>query len=282
MTLCEDIAVDTNPDKVTIANVDNTNPSCNPFVAPAPPTVGTATLAEARNYRCKLGAPDANYNIANPDVCAIASASPGYDSTRQKVRAVVSDLSGHFRTFTYVGEEIASTPNRYRMILDPANPISSDARNNVLYSAGNAAIYLIDERIYSLNSDGNLTVAVNGGAPSVLIKGISRFKVGAKEYTNTTDKAINPNPINPCTAANYDLGDLPPTIPTAADPAYSCIFNFNTAVGDPARNWKTIAGVKVKLQAKYDPTGRNAIASTKDIEKLSVTAEFFPRNVLSK
>ena len=288
LTLCESIGTGTNPTTITIADVAVGTSNCVPFPVipgvPAPPM--TPALPDAMNYRCKLGAPDANYNVPNPNFCTIAGASPDYDGTLQKVKAVVSDLSGHFRTFTYTGENMTNAPTKYMMTLDPANPISSDARNNVLYEAGKAAVYLIEERTYSLNADGNLTVAVNGGAPSVLIKGITRFKIAAKEYTNTTDKAINPTPINQCTAVNYDSVDLPPTIPTAADPAYSCTFNFNTAVADAARNWKTIAGVKVKIQAKYDPTGRDAnptgALKNKIDEKLSVTAEFFPRNVLSK
>ena len=52
-------------------------------------------------------------------------------------------------------------------------------------------------------------------------------------------------------------------------------------------NWKTLAGVKVELRAKYDGTGVGAENSgstqvTEDKKKLVVAAEYFPRNVLSK
>jgi hypothetical protein len=47
-------------------------------------------------------------------------------------------------------------------------------------------------------------------------------------------------------------------------------------------NWKTLAGIKVELQAKYDSAGGSATASATDAAKLSAKAEFFPRNVLSK
>ena len=319
LTLCEDIPKDINPTAITIADTAVGTSICNPFpvISGVAPTLAPA-ISDAQNYRCKLGAPDANYiGAPNPsydvlnttNFCNISSVSPGYNAALQKVRGVVSDLNGHFRTFTYVGEVITAPP-KYQMTLSKAMP--SDIINNVSYKAAKpdekqpAAIYLIEERTYTLDPNGNLTVTVDGDKDktSVLIKGITRFKIAAKEYTNITDKAINPNPLNKCVAADYDQGEIPPTTPTAADPAYSCIFNRNTTDGTSirptpdytatvyptadytARSWKKIAGIKVGLQAKYDPTGRDA-NPTGDLkkkidEKLSVTAEFFPRNVLSK
>jgi hypothetical protein len=43
-----------------------------------------------------------------------------------------------------------------------------------------------------------------------------------------------------------------------------------------------LAGVKIELQAQYDGTGQNATPTQADRDKLTATAEYFPRNVMSK
>jgi hypothetical protein len=79
-------------------------------------------------------------------------------------------------------------------------------------------------------------------------------------------------------------------------PYYICSFNA-VPTGSPlgtlpvVDDWKTLQGIKVELQAKYDSTGRSAEGANPNLDsdvvknekkKLTVAAEFFPRNVLSK
>jgi hypothetical protein len=115
-----------------------------------------------------------------------------------------------------------------------------------------------------LDNDGTLKVSVDGGTTfETLMKGIAKFKVSARLYSDTTTKSINTTPDKACDD----------------DPNYACIFSAASTAG---YNWKNVAGIKIELQAKYDSKGQSATPSDKDIDKLSASAEFFPRNVLSK
>jgi prepilin-type N-terminal cleavage/methylation domain-containing protein len=291
LTLCEQIAASANPTTILVADgpattgATPTKPtSCRPFVGTVPTTpvpVLPTVLREARNYRCKLDDPNADYSSNTADFCqtsAQKTAAIAAGTDLERVRAVVSDQNGHIRTFQYFDDDTA-TANLYKIKI---NNISTDANHNVAYDIGRP-IYLIEERRYALDTIGNLTVSVDGGAPNTLISGIARFKVSAKGYTNATDKIISTTVPAALACATTD-GVRIPTTPTTQDPQYACKFNNRTAVGDPAYNWKMIAGIKVELQARYDSTGRatEANALPTDIAKLQAAAEFFPRNVLSK
>jgi type II secretory pathway pseudopilin PulG len=295
LTLCEKIDIGANPTALTVADYDrrdynSDSKSCEPFPVTVPattippsPTPVPQILKEASNYRCKLGDPNADYSTST-NFCATALVSNPANVNLQKVRAAISDKSGHLRTFTYDSEDLTDpntdiTKRKYKINITNLDPVTSDptTRNNVLYDIG-SPIYLIEERTYSLDSTtGKLTVLVNGGASSTLIKGIAKFRVSARIYSDPTLKVVNPTPNQLCTSGTYI-----PASPTAQDPTYACKFNFNTVATDASYNWKTLAGIKVELQAKYDGTGRNPNPTAADTEKLSAVVEFFPRNVLSK
>ena len=184
--------------------------------------------------------------------------------------------------------------------------MSNDARNKgVAYPAG-SPIYLIEERVYALDNNGKLTLSINGGNAEVLSKNIAQFNISARLYVDAIDRVVNMTPTVPTTSAAgvtpvtttiaasdfvCPTGTNYPNQPTSAvaaadltktNPQYVCQFNYNAQTSDVPMNWKTIAGVRVSLQAKYDGTGQNAIANDADKKKLSSAAEFFPRNVLSK
>jgi prepilin-type N-terminal cleavage/methylation domain-containing protein len=226
----------------------------------------TNTLMAARKYRCKLDDPTINYAVydAAPytstngvDFCLTSKpTSPAPDL--EKIRAAMADTSGNIWTFDYINDAVDTTgtptpATNTKFNISIANVGTPPATSN--YIAGTTAptpIYLIEERIYALDSTGNLNMQKDGGTPGTLITGIQTFKVAAKVYSDPTTKAIDPN--------------------------YKSDFNPSTS----GYNWKTLAGIKVDLQAKYDGTGRNATPTDADIAKLSARAEFFPRNVLSK
>lgn len=285
LTLCQTIPANLNnasPLPPTLLVADSTltgTTSCAPgtltTTANPTPVNRPSALMEARRYRCKLDDINADYTAINTtDYCRTTKPSPA-SSDLEQVWAAISDGNGRIRIFSYAddSEVVSGTDRSYRIsvgLFDNGTSTmlaTADSRNTgVAYDIGRP-IYLIEERRYTLDNDGNLKVSVDGGANfSTLIKGISRFKVSAKLYSDTTTKAIQTAPANGC----------------AGDTQYTCRFNFNTAITDPAYNWKTLAGIKVELQARYDPTGRNLTASAKDLEKLTAVAEFFPRNVLSK
>ena len=295
LTLCQSVAIGADPTVLMVADfgqkdINSDSKNCEPFPVAVPPTPLLAspvplpqTLKEASNYRCKLGNPNADYSTST-DFCATALLGNPANVNLQKVRAAISDKSGHLRTFTYDSEDLTDTNanitlRKYKIKIGSGSltPAASDARNNVLYDIG-SPIYLIEERTYSLDpTTGKLQVSVNGGTSFTLIKGIAKFRVSARIYSDPTLKVVNPTPNQLCTSGTYI-----PAIPTSQDPTYASKFNFNSVATDASYNWKTLAGIKVELQAKYDGTGRNLTPTAADIEKLNAVVEFFPRNVLSK
>ena len=117
------------------------------------------------------------------------------------------------------------------------------------------------------------------------MKKIAKFNVAARVYGDKDTK--EPDTISPAsTPVQPNLLPLARRCDSTI-PYYICEFNSSPTVDD----WKMIQGIKVELQAKYDSTGRASESSTNpgdiaqvanDKEKLKATAEFFPRNVLSK
>jgi hypothetical protein len=270
-------------------------------------------LRKARDYRCKL-------DQLNPAV-AYDSATKSADdfcdgSSLEKVRIAVSDRAGRILIFNQ-NDETADTGNtadtvstgvvkKYSIAVEAVNTVSAtndalgmnkatidnNTKNKAVeYSIGNP-IYLLEERVYSLNSAGEFQVSVNGKAPSTLIKKIENFRVSARGYTNATDAIINPTPTTDVCADTAPFSSQPASASATVDaPQYICKFNYNALTSDPAMNWKMIAGIKIELHAKYDGTGRADETSTKpadiiqianDKDKLKAAAEYFPRNVLSK
>ncbi len=263
LTLCENIEANTTPTELVVADtarlVDTAaatpltamaaTPNCNPV----PLQSGTATpilpnlVREARNYRCKLD--DIN-DSTNPPPCQ----SPKPTTDLEQVSGVIYDAERNFRTFKYLDEEVTTADTKFKI------KIAGLASQTTVSSIG-TPIYLIEERVYRLDNDGSLKVAVNGGAENTLIKGIAKFKVSARLYSDPTTRAINAVPPDGC----------------ATDTSYACKFEKSTSY-----NWKSLAGVKVELQAKYNGSGDSATPTEQQQEKLRAEAEFFPRNVLSK
>jgi prepilin-type N-terminal cleavage/methylation domain-containing protein len=206
----------------------------------------------------------------------------------EKIRVAVSDQNGHILVFNQTNETIDTantvSAKKYGITVNTAGLDATTADNNDRNDDGaypiGSPIYVIEERVYALKSNGELTLSVDGASPEVLVKKVENFNVSARGYTNATDRIINPTP--PVSAADICASSPSSGTATVDNPQYICKFNYNTAYADPAMNWKMIAGVKVELQSKYDATGRSTTPTAVDLEKLSARAEFFPRNVLSK
>ena len=302
LTLCENIPVGAAVGRTSLIVRDTaldipvgTNPGCNQN--PAASTTPTP-LRESVNYRCELGDPNYSYT-AGQDSCNPIPANPNNIPALQRGLVAISKQDGNICTYDYTGENLASTPTQSTLTV----AASSTCVNTVAYNT-NLPIYLIEERRYRLtippspdNTTGNLQLSTDGGNTwSTLISGIVKFKVSARGYRVTApgvtpaitldDRIIDETgggAAFACTAADVAAG-VSPSAGTTADPTYACRLNFGANVA----NWKQIAGVRIELQAKYDSTGREtyasaaAIPNNKNIEKLKASAEFFPRNVLSR
>jgi prepilin-type N-terminal cleavage/methylation domain-containing protein len=273
-------------------------------------------LRQARDYRCTQADPNPDLAYDSPsqpsdkDFCP----TPGDPGDPPSVRIAVSDGAGHMIILNQTGERDLSAGN-YRQygidynasLIGGSNPDPAISNNAIAatvisttpttFNPGDP-VYLIEERVYTLvkdanfanNGSGTLYISKNGSVAVPLIKGITNFNISAKKYTDALQQIINPTPAgttvgpNPSTLTNANpICDDSPTAgaATATAPQYVCKFNYNTAT-DVAVDWKLIAGVKVSLRAKYDGSGKTATASVKDAAKLIATAEYFPRNVLSK
>jgi prepilin-type N-terminal cleavage/methylation domain-containing protein len=271
LTLCENItSTSTNTTLVVADNslTTSTNCSTGTVVTTTLPSVITRPqiLKDARAYRCKLDNVNGDYTVPNKDFCD--------SSTQEKVLAAMSDGLGNTRIFEYQDDSEVTANAKYQInigsTLQPSKPLAT-----ATYASNTSPIYLIEERVYTLDNQGNLKLARDGGTPETLIKRMDKFKVSARVYGDKKTK--EPDTINaasPAVAPNL----LP--LSRRCDstiPYYICEFNTTTA-----DDWKTLQGVKVELKAKYDGTGQSATPSITDDEKRSASAEFFPRNVLSK
>jgi prepilin-type N-terminal cleavage/methylation domain-containing protein len=244
-------------------------------------------LREVRDYRCTLDNP--NPTVAYTDAANTATDFCGSPTAAlEKIRVAVSDQNGHILVFNQTNETIDTantvSAKKYGITVNTTGLDATTAANNARNDDGaypiGRPIYVIEERVYALNSNGELTLSVDGASPEVLVKKVENFNISARGYTNATDRIINPTP--PVSAADICASSPSSGTATVDNPQYICKFNYNTAYADPAMNWKMIAGVKVELQSKYDATGRSTTPTAVDLEKLSARAEFFPRNVLSK
>jgi prepilin-type N-terminal cleavage/methylation domain-containing protein len=292
MTLCEDITgvatkttlVVTDTSKTTEANCQLGTTTTTTLPAASGSITKPPRLKEARDKRCQLD--DVNGDYSSPtttDYCRVTKDSPD----KEKVLAAVSDKAGHLRTFEYTDDTAA--------VLTAVTPATSPPTNNTRYSINisglsadttntynvGSPIYLLEERVYKLDKDGNLKMKRYNTYGDdrdfeTLIRGMKNFKISARVYgnkdTKETDAVSN-------TLATPVAPNLLPVARRCDSTIANYICEFNTTVVD---DWKTLQGIKVELEARYDATGQNATATTAQTDKLKAAAEFFPRNVLSK
>jgi prepilin-type N-terminal cleavage/methylation domain-containing protein len=312
LTLCQNIPASTSSltSLIVADSALTTDPTCNVTAASistnstvllpvatsasalSPALTRQTSLMTARSARCKLDEPGIKYDdpsFVNTDFCQPTKpVAPAID--REKVRAAMVDATGvDIWTFDYLDDVVTTgASTQHRMTIGQVDrttqAVSPATTTPAVVYPPNTAIYLIEERTYSLAINGDLLLLVEGEtSPQVLMSGIQSFNISAKIYNDTTAKTIAPTPTGACTLAQ---DPDTPTSPTAANPKYACTFTPG-----PAYDWKTLAGIKVKLQAKYDSTGQNTYTLTQlsdpnatdpNILKLRASAEFFPRNVLTR
>jgi prepilin-type N-terminal cleavage/methylation domain-containing protein len=262
-------------------------PTTDPVPTPALDLVLPRALRKVRDYRCQLD--DPNPPVPYDDISRATDNFCGA-SPLELTRVAVSNLKGQFLIFNQTNETVdptnTATGKKYGIILNTTGLSSSALTNNnknkaVAYEIGNP-IYVIEERVYTLTIDGYLQLSVNGKTPETLVKKIDNFRVSARTYTNTTDRIVEPTPAaNICTDATPFAAQ--PSAPDENSPKYICQFNYFTGVtATDQADWKTLSGIKVEIQTKYDGTGQNATPTAEDTRKLYAASEYFPRNVLSK
>jgi prepilin-type N-terminal cleavage/methylation domain-containing protein len=323
LTLCADLDLVTSTPPTTIPVADTTKDNANCKVTqllrsrstatsasifdPLPITAATPTLTpllpgalrKARDYRCQIPDPNGDYTSGTTEFC---------NSSTPKVKVAVSDTKGHMFILNQTAETVDSSPTandvnpisydgtvfqKYSITVDTAFEAGDPATlrntyNKVKYLIGNP-IYLIEERIYTLNNKGDLQVSIDGKPPSTLIKKITKFRISARIYGDAVAKTINNSPADSCVTDT----SAPLNTQFSADSTYTCKFNGRvgtalvptppaTTPADPVYNWKTLAGVKIQVQGQYDGRGQNATPTQTDLDKITAASEFFPRNVLSK
>jgi prepilin-type N-terminal cleavage/methylation domain-containing protein len=266
-------------------------------------------LRKLRDYRCELDDP-------NPTTKYDAVSNTGTDfcngNASEALRIAVSNSNGQFLIFNQTGEIVPTTNTADDVVKDTATTsstkkyqiainntfvsgdtaITTNSKNNAVAYPVGSPIYVIEERIYTLSSSNSLQVSIDGKTPQTLIKKIDNFRISARIYTNSTDRIVQATPAaNVCTDATPFAAQ--PTTPDANNPKYICKFNYFTGVtvADKA-DWKTLAGIKVEVQTKYDGTGQgaenpsNPSLDSEQVQeskkKLYAASEYFPRNVLSK
>jgi prepilin-type N-terminal cleavage/methylation domain-containing protein len=312
LTLCEEITGTSTNTTLTVINDSLAEPNCKlgtiTTTATTPPIIRPATLKDWRNKRCQLD--DINGDYTNPttaDFCLTSKASPD----REQVLAAISDRLGHMRTFQYEDDTnaevtTAGTPSvtttKYKINMS-ASGLSADSTTT--YGIG-SPIYLIEERVYSLDKSNNLKLKREGQAAEILVRKIEKFNVSARVYGDKATReldVINPA-ATPVVATNvlpvarrcnsaipnyicsfnapYTIPEIPAVVASSGPPPVAASPLVPASTVTPTDDWKTLAGIKVEIQTKYDGTGQNATATTADTDKLKAQAEFFPRNVLSK
>ncbi len=252
-------------------------------------------LRKVRDYRCQLDDPNPSvaYDSATRATDTFCAASGSTAAALEKIRIAVSNENGQFLIFNQTNEAVADTavrPRKYSVTTNTDSPaldaasVAINTKNKAVEYKIKSPIYVIDERVYTLTSGGELQLSINGAAAKTLTKKIENFRVSAKVYdtTITTDRRIKPTPASDiCTDATPFAAQ--PTTASEDTPNYICKFNYFTGVATADKaDWKTLGGIKVEIQTKYDGTGQNATATTADTDKLYAASEFFPRNVLSK
>jgi prepilin-type N-terminal cleavage/methylation domain-containing protein len=272
-------------------------------------------LRKVRDYRCQLDEP--NPTVAYDDVSQATTTFCGAPTpSLEKIRIAVSNENGQFLIFNQTNETLGATAftntatsKKYSIAVNTTgldtNAVDKNNKNKTVAYAIKSPIYVIEERVYTLTGTGDtlvgkghLQVSINGAAPKTLVKKIENFRVSAKTYTNSADRIIQPTPTpaaNICSNAT-PFADQPvvsttaPISPSVDNPKYICQLNYFGTTG--TADWKTLAGIKVEIQTKYDGTGQDSEHPTNPLldseqvkeskKKLYAASEFFPRNVLSK
>ena len=216
--------------------------------------------------------------VVNADATNATTSAKKYQITLGKLTPAIPYVPADADIKNSTNIAVPITPAKAATATEPATPASPNA-----YEIGNP-IYVIEERVYTLTTDGSLQVSINGGTSETLVKKIDNFRVSARIYTNSKDRIIQPTPTSDICTDSTTVNPHPfaaqPTTASEDIPKYICQFNYFSTTG--TADWKTLAGIKVEIQTKYDGTGQNATATTADTSKLYAASEFFPRNVLSK
>jgi prepilin-type N-terminal cleavage/methylation domain-containing protein len=284
-------------------------------------------LRKARDYRCNTDPNTVYDNVTNTgtDFCSLVpnaklriaiSNSNGQFLVFNQTDEVASSTPDTVANETVVNDNVATATaptKKYQITIGkststpvipyvPADAVANNTKNiavpyvvttpatTIAYPIG-SPIYVIEERVYTLTSDNKLQLSINGEAAQTLVKKIDNFRVSAKIYTDSTNRIVQPTPATNICSNATPFADQPvvsttaPISPSVDNPKYICQFNYFTTTG--TADWKTLAGIKVEIQTKYDGTGQDAEAtnSAQVIEskkKLYAASEFFPRNVLSK
>jgi hypothetical protein len=256
----------------------------------------TANLRSWRTFRCTQTGPAAS----NADPCTTSTNSAKawayiYDPVNKKGEffQYSSENSGNCVSPSF------STPTTTRTCqkiqLDSHTWINTYTYSSTGSAASQPQIYLLEERKYDAISDPNvansyilqLTVNRQTQNPLRIANNISNFQVWAKVPTSYTSSPFNA-PTNWGCDASGSSANAPN--PTYSNQWYCHTFNVdlsNTYTNSDdslqyINDWQDLQGVRITLTGinpnnQLLKTGNSSVNNT-----LSLSSEFFPRNVLSK
>ncbi|WP_373544060.1 PilW family protein [Chamaesiphon sp.] len=264
LTLCEDI----NSASMNTTLLVNT-PICgsqNMVTVTNPSTIARPSdLFKARTFRCSLDDPSLDYSVNDRDFCL--NPKPTLDS--EKTLAFISDRAGSYRSFKYIDD--FDTGSGYAISIDS---LATSAPNVSATFGIGSPLYLIQEKVYVLNSSGVLYVNVNREVDGInqilnlpISSNIKEFSVAARVYTNDFSSVDLVDGSYLSSARRCD----------STIPSYIC--DFNSSEVD---SWKLLKGVRLQVVSKHNPIGGNPLPSVSDMDKLTSSVEFYPRNSSAK
>jgi prepilin-type N-terminal cleavage/methylation domain-containing protein len=238
--------------KVATGDLNFPDPSCRATPINNLPglQILTQSLRNLREWRCK-NSYRGNATLPGDSCDEVHQGSGSGYGIGKSAKLIISNRSGSYNNFVSYNEFLSSQD--FFLV-----GTASDVQTGILATASSSykigdPIYVVEERKYSLDSNGDLNLYINGIKEITIASGIAKFKVSAKIYDNRNEKTIAAHPNNEC----------------SVDAGYTC--NFSADIGD---QWKDIASIKIEIQKQYDATGGNPIPTSDDLNKITSTAEF--------
>jgi type II secretory pathway pseudopilin PulG len=257
----------------------------------------TDNLRSLRTYRCTLDGPA----TATVDPCARTSNTANCqqmgsgNTDKECAWAYIYDPKinkGEFFLYSYENQGACSSTTAFPAPARNCQKIwRADGlawQNNYVYDPTGAAgnqpqIYIFEERRYSLAPDASspgtffLQLSVNRQTPINIANQVSDFQVWAKVPTSY-DSAPYSSPSNWGCAVGGSTGPSP----DFPNQWYCSGFNIDTlSVPKYINDWQELQGVRITLTSN-NPNQTVLNENTSHGSILSLTSEFFPRNVTSR
>ena len=293
LSVCQNIGAGTSSIDVAVVNgtINGTSygaPVPNCTYSPSNPTATSLSISSSltpwQSIRTASNGSVAWAYIYQPPVVTATSTTPGYGeffqySGEATGSCSVTSFTGPPTTRTCSKIQRVGSTWKYGYNYNPAGPASDPTQPR---------IYFLEERRYSTIADPNtpnsytLQLTINRQTPLRIANNIKNFQVWAKvpkDYTSQSSWG--------CAAGGSDSTAPNPQYPTQW---YCTAFNLNltSTFTNPIlreqyiRDWQELQGIRVTLSEINPSTDLLKVDTSQTNNSLSLSSEFFPRNVLSK